>query len=672
MAMTVKNNAVALSALNQLGRNNSDLSKQLQKVSSGMRVNSAGDDASAYSISERMRVQIRGLSQCDSNTSTGKNMIQIAERAVNEQLQILGKMREIAMKASDDTYSQADRDVLQSETTQLAMQLNTISYETDYNGKQLLNGSIYMGEISATFNSNTGMTDNTVDGVVPAPNGVMDGGGRGITGFGPTLYRPLPSTVYDATQVNAMNSFPSFGNNNYVLDSTGNVQYPVATDPNNNNRLSVNVNGIVTPIVINGLDSNGIPATGFTPYEHPVKSPVNTGDSVLQDAMDTASSAIIVQEDFTGKQIVSGWGSLYNGYSDLKLDFSGVTSSGSPITFPNGLDNQGFSIMCNACDQFISVKFDANKPCGTSMYAQDSSNLSEAYMIGIGGAATADDVLAALWDGLQKAVGTPAHITTPSGGTVTPNGGTVETLWLARHDVALNKYTDTSGNVSYYVTKNGPKFCFYNGFQGEMEVIGGHKPWQDFFIQGDTHSSQNTRLEFPNTTLDMLFPSEKSDWMIEPTDVDIPNPWPDELRVISTQDRIYYSAKYGCTNDDEIRREKWRDEIWPYPRKGAVVSGSCVRTREKAQKFCEDIDQAIKYLLHCGTTLGAQAQRMDAMNANIVMNGENTQNAESTIRDADMAKEMSGYTKANVLAQSAQSMLAQANQALGGVLDLLK
>ena len=183
---------------------------------------------------------------------------------------------------------------------------------------------------------------------------------------------------------------------------------------------------------------------------------------------------------------------------------------------------------------------------------------------------------------------------------------------------------------------------------------------------------QDTRLEFPNTTLDMLFPSEKSDWMIDPTDDDIPNPWPDELRVISMQDRIYYTEKYGCTNDDEIRREKWRDEIWPYPRKGAVVSGSCVRTREKAQRFCEDIDQAIKYILHCGTTFGAQAQRMDAMNSNVVMNGENTQNAESTIRDADMAKEMSGYTKANVLAQSAQSMLAQANQALGGVLDLLK
>lgn len=666
MAMIVKNNMVAFSALNQLERNQSDLSKQLKKVSSGMRINSAGDDASAYSISERMRVQIRGLSQCDDNTSTGKNMIQIAERAVNEQLQILGKMREIAMKASDGTYTQADRDVLQNETTQLAMQLNAISYETNYNDKQLLNGSIYVGELSVSFNSDTGMKDNTVDGIVPTPNGVPDGGSRGIIGYGSAPYGSLPSTVYDPNQLSVMTTFPTSGSR--VLDSTGNNVYAVTTDPANNNRLSVRIGSNLQPIVIGGQDSTGNPATGFAPYRHPVKNPVNTGDSVIRNATDSATSAKTVQEDFSGNQIVDDWGN----YSDLKLDFSGVTSSGSPITFPNGLDNQGFTIMCKGCDQFISVKFDVNKPSGTSMYAQDLGNRSEAYMIGIGGASTADDVLAALWDGLQIAVGTPAHITTPSGGTVTPNGGTVETLWLAKHDVALNKYTDASGNVSYYVTKNGPQFCFYNGFQGELDVIGGHKPWQDFFIQGDTRSSQNTRLEFPNTTLDMLFPSEKSDWMIDPTDDDIPNPWPDELRVISMQDRIYYTEKYGCTNDDEIRREKWRDEIWPYPRKGAIVSGSCVRTREKAQKFCEDIDQAIKYILHCGTTLGSQAQRMDIMNSNIVMNGENTQNAESTIRDADMAKEMSGYTKANVLAQSAQSMLAQANQALGGVLDLLQ
>ncbi|MBR1761092.1 MAG: flagellin [Schwartzia sp.] len=662
MAMTVKNNASALSALNQLGRNNSDLKKQLKKVSSGMQINGANDDASGYSISERMRVQIRALSQCSDNTSTGKSMLQIAAGAVDQQIQILGKMREIAMKASDGTYAQVDRDVLQNETTQLAMQLNAISYETNYNDKQLLNGSIYMGEISSSFNSGGGMTDNTVDGVVPMPNGVTDGGGRGITGYGPGQYGALPSIVYDSTQLDPMSSFPSSGQT--VLDSTGNTRYSVTTDPSNNNCLSVNIGGNLQPIVIGGQDSNGNPATGFTPYAHPQKSPVNTGDSVLRSATELAANAKTVREDFAGNQIVDGWGSM----SDYKLDFSNVTSGGNPITFPAGLNDQGFTIMCAACDQFISVKFDANKPSGTGMYAQDPGNQSEAYMIGIGGAATADDVLAALWDGLQNAAGTTAN-----SGISTLNGGTLETLQLAlRHNIAINKYTDASGNVSYYITKDGPEFCFYNGFQGTLEIQGGRKPWQDFFIQGDTRGSQNTRLEFPNTTLDMLFPSEKSEWMIDPTADDIPNPWPDELRTLSTQDRIYYSTKYGCTDDDEIRREKWRDEIWPYPRKGAVVSGSCVRTREKAQKFCEDIDQALKYLLHCGTTLGAQMQRMDAMDGNIVMNEENTQSAESTVRDADMAKEMTGYTKANVLAQSAQSMLAQANQALGGVLDLLQ
>jgi flagellin-like hook-associated protein FlgL len=97
-----------------------------------------------------------------------------------------------------------------------------------------------------------------------------------------------------------------------------------------------------------------------------------------------------------------------------------------------------------------------------------------------------------------------------------------------------------------------------------------------------------------------------------------------------------------------------------------------VDTREKASAFLDNVHQAIKYLLYSNTTLGAQSNRLNYTSANLVNTVENTQASESTIRDADMAKEMTSYVKSNVLAQSAQAMLAQANQNSSSVLSLLQ
>lgn len=127
-------------ALGQAKKNDTSLGKQLKKVSSGMKINGAGDDAAGYSISERMRVRIRGLYQCDDNTKTGFNMLNLASQAINEQVQVMQKLKENALKASDDTYSQVDRDILQSESDHLMDELDAIAYGTNYNGISLLDG----------------------------------------------------------------------------------------------------------------------------------------------------------------------------------------------------------------------------------------------------------------------------------------------------------------------------------------------------------------------------------------------------------------------------------------------------------------------------------------------------------------------------------------------------
>ena len=169
-----------------------------------------------------------------------------------------------------------------------------------------------------------------------------------------------------------------------------------------------------------------------------------------------------------------------------------------------------------------------------------------------------------------------------------------------------------------------------------------------------------------------MFPTDDSTWDIEPTKEDYPNPWPNGYDEDRTWPAAWGEDYLKSASLEDKRKRLWREETWPYPVKGAISTATCVSTREKAVKFISSLDQALKYLTNAATTLGVQEVRLNYMNDNIVTSHENTTAAESVIRDADMASEMTNYTKYNVLMQSAQSMLSQSNQNLGSSLDLLK
>ena len=140
MAMVVKNNMSAVNTLNILNKNQSALAKSLQKVSSGMKINSAGDDASGYAISERMRVQIRSLDQDNQNTQNGNSMMRTAEGAVSSTVEILKTLKEKAINAANDTNTDDDRRTIQKEINQMVDQIDDNALAT-YNGKYLVDGS---------------------------------------------------------------------------------------------------------------------------------------------------------------------------------------------------------------------------------------------------------------------------------------------------------------------------------------------------------------------------------------------------------------------------------------------------------------------------------------------------------------------------------------------------
>ncbi|NLP41777.1 MAG: flagellin, partial [Veillonellaceae bacterium] len=166
--MIINHNMASLNTYRQLSANNAQTSKSLEKLSSGLRINRAGDDAAGLAISEKMRGQIRGLDQASRNAQDGISLIQTAEGSLNETHSILQRMRELAVQGSNDTATDSDRNEIQKEIEQLKSEINRISDTTEFNTKKLLDGSI--GQTSTITGTNaarvTSMTpvDSTIEG----------------------------------------------------------------------------------------------------------------------------------------------------------------------------------------------------------------------------------------------------------------------------------------------------------------------------------------------------------------------------------------------------------------------------------------------------------------------------------------------------------------------------
>lgn len=139
--MIINHNLMANNAIRNMNTNTGAASKAMQKLSSGLRINSAADDAAGLAISEKMRGQINGLNQASSNAQDGISLIQTAEGALNETTAILQRMRQLTVQASNDTNVTADRKQIQLEVSQLKHEINRIASQTQFNTKNLLTGS---------------------------------------------------------------------------------------------------------------------------------------------------------------------------------------------------------------------------------------------------------------------------------------------------------------------------------------------------------------------------------------------------------------------------------------------------------------------------------------------------------------------------------------------------
>jgi flagellin len=145
MALSVLTNVASLNAQRNLSSTQKALSDSIGRLSSGMRINKAGDDAAGLGISENLKANIRSLSQAQRNANDGISMSQVAEGSMNEMQGIVSRMRELAVQSANSTLGSNERGYIQTEFTQLSSEINRIGAVTEFNGQKLLDGSASTG-----------------------------------------------------------------------------------------------------------------------------------------------------------------------------------------------------------------------------------------------------------------------------------------------------------------------------------------------------------------------------------------------------------------------------------------------------------------------------------------------------------------------------------------------
>lgn len=235
MGMSIYNNLTAMSALHENNRNEKSLAKMLKRAASGMKINSAGDDASGYAISEKMRVKLRALEQNDRNVKNGASMLRTASGAVQEQTNLLKTIKQKVIDASNDTNTDQDREVIQKEIDHCYSQMADIVYDTEFNGEKILLGNSVAEVVSSWEVLNNAMLadDSDIPGLLADANeNTLDGEQGPFATFGKATDK-IPYDGYN-TKAESPAAWPESSVNNtngdYMVGGTKGVSNTIDLD----------------------------------------------------------------------------------------------------------------------------------------------------------------------------------------------------------------------------------------------------------------------------------------------------------------------------------------------------------------------------------------------------------------------------------------------------------
>ncbi len=554
--MRINNNLMAMNTHRQLGINQNAGAKSIEKLSSGYRINRAGDDAAGLAISEKMRGQIRGLNQASRNSQDGISLIQTAEGALNETQAILQRMRELSVQSANDTNVGADRTAIQNEIDQLTEEIDRISDTTEFNTRKLLNGDL------AKVASGTTVSKTVAKSADYVPSFAAGTTWTGLSGDTPTINNAADGTGTDnqvafaATTTTAGNPF------SWDIDTT------------QTNTIKIERSGSDILVDITAQDSDGEILT------------------ISNDAMAFDEANNVYTYDANGV--------TFSIDADELADFT----DGANLTIDLTAYDPGAAGNVDLTAATVGTKSDYTQTLGAG-----STDFGQFGATGI----TVDNTAADFIDSVEGIKITAAGLDTAT------NTITVELLDKDGNTVVSEDFTAaTAATTAINYDAHGISF--------------------DFTVD-----------EAVTMDLEMMFDTVTT---TTTTTTDVDN---------SIQFQI--GANENQTLDVSINEMS---------ASALNVDAVDITSADAASSAVTTINNAITKVSEERAKLGAVQNRLEHTIKNLDTSAENLQASESRIRDVDMAKEMMEFTKNNILQQAAQSMLAQANQAPQGVLQLLR
>ena len=728
--MRIQHNIAALNSYRQLGTNNSAISKNLEKLSSGYKINRAGDDAAGLAISEKMRAQITGLETAQKNANDGISLVQTAEGALTEVHSMLNRMVELATQSSNGTYdNEVDRANLQAEIESLTSEIDRIAESTNFNGINLLDGSL--SENPATFEID--LSGMTVEGTVKAGDtftltipGLTRADGSGVTITSKEAYGD-EKTSADIAQLFDGQSL-TIGGEKYTakVDDKGKLTFTSKTRgelqttqlpkddtgvtvSSTNKSLTITADDVKVSNTVNG----GVGGTGSTE---------GSGDGEGEGTEPTPATATTIKFDLEGLQVTqggSGDGNLTDG-STLSIELaSGVTltSSAAGTSGVTGSDSEALAALF--ADQKVSIdgKTYTASVSGTevTLTADEAgappagTGQLEAIKGNSGGikVTTSDsdgDTITdpntktmTVTDGKDEVKGTEEVQKTAA---VTPKAGTEATKATFTIDFTNTTFTGTP-NGSDTVTLNvGTESVTITPTAGATDIdkLLAEFVGEDFTIGGETYTAKvdGKKLIFEagnagvleagdtitNTTVSISGAGGLASAFggTTPTSGTFANGTNAQPETPPTGDGNDDGTGTTTTNksltlqigDTADSFNKISVSIGSMSAETLNIDDIDISTPKGAEFAIDKIKKAINTVSSQRGELGAIQNRLEHTINNLGVTTENITSAESRIRDTDMAEEMMAYTKNNILVQASQAMLAQANTLPQGVLQLLQ
>ncbi|QZY54298.1 flagellinolysin [Crassaminicella profunda] len=610
--MIINHNLNALNAHNKMGMNTASSAKSMEKLSSGLRINRAGDDAAGLSISEKMRGQIRGLNQAVRNAQDGISLIQTAEGALNETHSILQRMRELSIQAANDTNTDTDREEIQNEMNQLTSEINRIGNTTEFNTKKLLNsGSENAEDKEVKENIIKGLKEGWLE---MAEKNVKDA--YGLEGSGKKLQVKLYSEESYGT-------LAYVGGTSEVLELNIDIKDFEKGDGESGN----NVHG--------KLYNDRIIAHEMT---HAVMNDA-FGATKMNDLHDNnkvwfieGTAEGIAGADERVKNVIGTSGASDNTKVDKLISRAKDLLGGAEWKGTDEDYAAGYVIV-----KYLATQLDTGS-------SKDMKTLMKDIKDATGSASTA----------LETAIknNTVAGITSFADFKNKFNAAGDATDYV-KNTIKLDWGSDEDDVGSLLGSDHGG-----SDLDGETVVdeskatdkIDG-QPLKGFeVVWPETEDENETILLQIGANKDQAFEINIGDMRAAALGIS-------QKAAEGESGGAGFSKEAGVTNGTTSTIEEAALDIADH---------------ENATAAIELIQKAIDKVSSERSKLGAYQNRLEHTINNLTNSSENLTAAESRVRDVDMAKEMMTFSKKNILGQAAQAMLAQANQQPQGILQLLR